>query len=335
MKLPPGVLEEGILRIDGSGLSLIRECWVKAWFALCWRRVPARRDEARGFGTAVHAALEGLRNKHGSGPYPAEALELMEAIVDAEFAGVELSEDEYRTAGRCKEALGLYLKQYPMEDFDILASEVRKEKVLGNVNWTHTVSSGSYTKRCRVVWQGRADFICRDRRSGIVSPFDTKTTKDIYGGMDRLLDEYRMSWTLPMYSWLFGDEDDGTKDCGRFGRINDCIIDLMIVRKPLQKPSAKSAPRHEFHRLPFHYSDERIEEVKQDVLAYLGQWLTACGHHQQAPPMTGAPEECHRFTHPCGFLKVCEQEGWKRRLHWLKESPEFEENKWNPMEEKV
>lgn len=333
MKLPPGVLEEGILRIDGSGTTTAKRCQVEGMFTLGYRRVPARRDEAKGFGTATHEGLHELRNKYGSGPYPAEALALMETIVDVEFAGVELPEDEYRTAGRCKEALGLYLKLYPVEDFDILASEVRKEKLLGNVNWTHTVSSGSYTKRCRVVWQGRADFICRDRRSGVVSVFDTKTTRDIYGGMDRLLDEYRMSWTLPMYCWLFS-EAPGEGDLA-VGQINDCIIDLMIVRKPLQRPSSKSAPRHEFHRLPFHYSSERIEEVKQDVLQYLGQWLTACGHYQQPPPMTGAPEECHRFTNPCGFLKVCEQEGWKRRLHWLNESPEFEDYKWNPMEEKV
>ena len=320
-KLPPGVLEKGELRIDGSGFARIQQCWTMAWYELAHRRVLDYRDSARGFGTALHAARQVQRQGWGHGPYDKACQKAMEKAIDSEFAGVELEEGEYRTAGRAKELIGLYLQRYPEENFDVVASELSAEKVLGEVVWTHSVGGA---RTCTVIWQGRTDEIARDRVSGKAVILDLKTAQEAY--LDHEVNTYKMSVTLPMYCWLFSGER-----FGQFGEINDAVIDLAICRKPLQRPTAKSAPRNEFYRMTFTYSPARINEVKRNVLTVLGAWLTACGHHSEPPPMTGAPAECHRYKRPCAFLQVCEQATLKRRLAWLYGSAEFKDNEWNPM----
>lgn len=312
--LPSSVLAYNVLRLDWSAYSRILECWRKGWYHIVHKQIPAAQDEAKVFGKAIHAALD-VRQKAGSGPYSADVKLAMEAAVDKEFLGVELQEDEFRTAGRAREVLGIYNEQYPVEPFKILASELSHERELGQVRW----HDGTQERSTLLVWQMRTDGIWQDLRNGRSTTKDTKTTKH-----DLTQEAVNIKWKaspqLKMYCWGFSDRE--------FGVVRDAVVDLVIVRKPLVRPTAKSKPRNELHRLAFHFSEAEVDECKRNILALTGAWLTACA--KAPPPLTGMPDGCCRFNRACGYWSVCENASEQDRLRWLY-SGQFKRTNWNPM----
>ena len=316
--LPPGVIDEGVLRIDWSGTSKVQECWREAWHLLAHRRVRDYRDSNQAFGQAIHAALD-VRQKFGSGPYTMKQVEMMERVIEREFDGVELAEDDYLTEGRAKEVLGLYLQKYPSEDFEILGSEMSGERELGKTSFDLELSDGrKETRPVTIVWQGKTDGIWRDPRDGKVYIKDTKTTK--YGGMDTKQSELRMSGQMKGYCFLFSGE--------KWGEILDAVVDMVVIRAPVARVTAKTLPRTEFHRMPISFTPGVIEEFRADTIKVLSTWLTMCGS-RTPPPMSGAPRVCV-WPKPCQFLSVCENQTEKDRMAWLM-SGEFRENTWDPM----
>lgn len=357
-KLPPGVLSEGVLKIDFTGYSKIETCETLGWYEQAWRRVPEGRDEALGFGAAIHAALD-LRQKwlmrkaEGSESLPslskterADLQTAVEELLEREFSEevncsqpheigepcdrcggtmvvrrpIQLPDDEHRTLGRAKEVMGEYLEKYPAENFRILASELRGEKELGTVKWTETPPDG-YCERfhtCRVIWQGRTDGIWQDPADGKCWIKDTKTMREV--DWDRETVKYKMGAQLKLYCWLFSEPDR---------LIRDAVVDVIVVRPPLKRVSAASKPRTELERLPFSFTDSQIDQCRQDVLRRLSVWLTWCGSHVEPPPMRTSA--C-AWPRPCPFVQVCENVRLEDRLRWLS-GGKFKDNTWNPMED--
>lgn len=315
MKLPPGVLEDNCLRIDYTGFSKIRECHRKAWHELAWRRILGGWDPAKGFGAAIHAGLD-VRQKalmEGRQLNPAK----IEVALEKAFQGVQVEEDDHRTLGRAKEVLALYCELWKNdgEDFEVVASEQAKEKELGVVTWQLTsppvlewMSKSVVTNHtCKVIWQGRADELVRDRRTGKRAVKDTKTSSRLYD-LDKKWKEFKQSPQWRMYCWLFSEPG---------AEILDAVLDLIVVRPPLKKPSPKSDPRTEFHRLPLSYTPELLAETRRDILKEIAAWLTACGHYAEPPSMTGAPLECTWTQRGCPYLSVCTNGTEKERMSWL------------------
>lgn len=314
MKLPPGVIEDGVLRIDWSGFGKIQHCWREAWHLLAHRREPDYRDEAMGFGSAVHEALDWRQRAMMAGTYEAaRTLAEMETIIEAAYQGVELDDDEFRTEGRAKETCALYLKNFPDEPFDVLASEQAMERELGTaIMEVVPAHAGPVELRpIRVIWQGRVDGIWRDRRTMKRTIKDSKTMKECQ--LEREMAKYKMSGQMKMYCWM--------ADC------EDAVIDVIVNRKPLQRVTAASAPRTEFHRLAFHYDQAVIDECRRDILKILSDWLTACAHPTEPPPMNLT--SC-AWPRVCPYLACCENSQEEDRMRWLM-SGNYRLNEWNPM----
>jgi hypothetical protein len=360
MTLPPGVIERGEFRIDNSGMAAITRCTRYGWHQLAHRRVLAGRDSARGFGSAIHAAADVRQKLFGSGPYGPETLRAMDAEIERQYQGVELDADDHRTEGRAKEVVALYQAEHPEEPFDILASERSGERKLGIVRvpelgrlrgencqheWgepdAYWKSQGHSLRQClkcggirsdasrdiqydnrydevTVLYQGRTDSIWRDRRHGRPAIKDLKTMCE--GNIETEMLKYKLGPSLPGYCWLFSGAE--------FGEIRDAVIDIVIVRKPLVKPTPKSLSRTEFHRLPFTFADSQIEEWKRDTLKLIEGWLTFCTHPTEPPPMNR--NACVQFKRACPYASVCENVSETDRMRWL-ESPQFRNYGWDAM----
>jgi hypothetical protein len=322
MWLPKSVREEGVFRCDATTLSGILKCMRYEATRTSLSRVPSGWQRNLGFGGALHAALDVRQKAMMRGEKVSQSA--MDAEIEKAFAGAVLQDDEWLHSGRCREAVGLYCQQYPSEDFEIMASEVSAEKELGTVLYTETLmgmgKEHRVEKECRVKWQGKGDGIWRRGRHGHCAVKDTKSTTQL-GDPEMKRKEFEMGHQLKMYDWLFSDREWGT--------IRENVVDLVVLRAPLAKVTAKSLPRHEFYRWVISYTDEQIEEAKRDALKVIGLWLTACAHHSEPPPMTGAPLEC-TWGKGCCYREVCEQRSEKDRMAWLS-SGAFRGNDFNPM----
>jgi hypothetical protein len=165
IKLPPGVLEDGVLRIDWTGYSHVLNCWRDGWHSQAWRRVLAGWESSRGFGQAIHSAMHVRFDRFGSGAYGPRCMGAMEEALKEAFTervkcpdcgGLDMPsgtfcrtclekgtverelqppEGDHRTLGRAIEVMAEYDKLHPSESFEVLASELAGERELGMVEW--------------------------------------------------------------------------------------------------------------------------------------------------------------------------------------------------------
>lgn len=344
MKLPPGVLENNVLRIDSTGFGQVTDCSRKGWHSQAWRRVLVGRDEARGFGSAIHAAMDvrqkwlaryakTVRYDNGSKELATlidavhhiqqsldksrELATLIDKTLEREFEGVVLADDEHRTLGRAKEVMGEYCQKYPSEEFEILASEQAGEFELGEVDfWREDLR---LWQKCEVIWQFKIDGIWESLDEKALCIKDTKTA--VQANLQHEQAKYQMSVQMKMYCWAAG------KLLGR--PVNDAVIDLLIIRKPTARPSKLA--RNEFHRFNLSYTDGVLAECRRDVLFKISQWLSACAR-PEPPPMDGAPGRCISYGKLCPYWEVCEQTAERDRIAWLMGS-RYVENTWDPLAE--
>lgn len=323
--LPESVESENILRIDWSGYSQIEACFRRAGHLLAWRRERDYDDEAQSFGKAIHAALDWRQRHFGSGPYGPRCQREMEDVLKRHFDDVTLPEGEYRTLGRAKDVIGHYNATWPSEDFEIVASERAAERELGTAWFTTDDGQlGGERGAVKVIWQGKTDGIWRDRE-GRNHGKDTKTSSrdefaDVEGrGVSKGEAKYKMSGQFKGYCWLFsGDE---------FGQVRDFILDQVIVRKPIMRRTAASAPENECKRHPFRFTDQQIDEWQRDTLAVISAWLTASARKDLPPPMMTT--NCAWPT-VCQFLACCENANEDDRIRWLL-SGNYRDRTWDPM----
>jgi CRISPR/Cas system-associated exonuclease Cas4 (RecB family) len=306
--LPSG-LDQGVFKTDWSTFSHGLDCARKWWFTACWRRRRVEKAPARDFGSAMHEALharqELLMRESDAGAK--EQMRVMERALEAVYKEIVLPAEDHRTLGRAIEIAALYVKEHDPEPFEIVESEQALERELGEVE-LHSRSFPS--RRITVVWQGKIDGIWRRRDTGQMAVKDSKTMEQ--GDFDRELRKYRMSGQFRMYCWMKG--------------LAEAVEDVIVVRPPLLRPTAKSKPREEFWRVVQDYSEEEIEETRADTLRQI-KGLLELASEPLPPP--GNSRHCHW----CEFYGVCEQRGWRARVDWLM-SGEFEANTWNPMGEK-
>lgn len=343
IKFPPGVAEGGPLKIDWSGFRRVLECERKAWWELAWRRVGKGDQMPLLFGDAFHQAADARQKWVMGGGDPAKALPSMEEALERAYNGVpcrhcngvgllpnnprpcvrcggrkwekypiEVPEDDHRHLGRAKEVAGLYVKEYEGEDFEILESEQAGERVLGEVEWIDSSDRAKRRQFTPVIWQGKTDGLWRRRDSKRTAIKDTKTMKE--GDLEREGKKYSLSTQMMMYCWLFGPEEGPP--------MNEAIIDVVIVRPPLLRPTARSKPRTEFLRVVQDYPREMVEETKRGVLATLGRWLETMS--QGMPPVR---EPACAW---CPYFKACEMSKQEDRVETVL-SGEFEDNTWDPM----
>jgi hypothetical protein len=314
MKLPPDILRTGVLRIDWSGFSRILECHRKAWHLLCHRRELDGFAPALTYGRAIHEGLDVWQKAimRGSTDRPT-ILTDMEAAAEREFSTVELPEDEWRHLGRAKEVLGLYLDERWDEDrsFKILESEKYHHKELGHV---HVEGLGEIT----ITWQGKIDGIWSDPRNGAIAVKDSKTSSHEFehhgpgGGPGRDAVRYQQSGQFMGYCFLTG--------------ATSALVDSITCLKPLQRMTAKSAPRNQFERIPFEWSPEQISEWQHRTLFQIQQWLEALLLDTPASLMN--TNACAWPT-VCTYYSACEQKTEEMRLRWLS-SGRFRDYTWDP-----
>jgi hypothetical protein len=314
MKLPPDILRTGVLRIDWSGFSRILECHRKAWHLLCHRRELDGYTAALTYGSAIHAGLDTWQQHlmRGSTDRP-EILTAMEASAAEVFDGIEVPESEWRTLGRAKETLGLYADARWDEDrgFKILETEKYHERPLGTIN-------PRGLREIQVIWQGKIDGVWQDPRNGAKIIKDSKTSSKQFelhgplGGDGRDIVRYRQSGQFQGYCFL----TEGTS----------AIVDIITGLAPLQRVTAKSAPRNSFDRQVFEWSSEQISEWQHRTLHQIEQWLETIALDD--PSLLFNTTACASFS-ICPYYSACEQKTEEMRLRWLS-SGRFRDYTWDP-----
>lgn len=328
--LPASVLAEHKIWFDWTRFRGLLACQRRAWYENVAARVPAEDTTALNFGRALHEALD-VRQKLLMAGETKGLVGAMEEALERAFIGeqtcparcngakscltcggagvvfrpIVVPEDDHRTLGRAKEVAGLYAQEHPTEDFEILASELAREKLLGSVR------VAGMAEPVQVFWRGKTDGIWRRRDTGRLAVKDTKTMRE--GKSERLARKYRRSGQLMMYCWLFGDLYPG---------LSEGVVDAVIVRPPVVR--ASKLPRTELHRVVVSFMPEEIEECKRDALVTIGQWLDACA--QGLPPLNR--ESCDF----CGFWEVCDLANEQDRLEWLA-GGRFRANTFDPLAE--
>ena len=317
--LPESVEREGVLRIDWSSYKEIESCQRKAAMAVALRREPASDSIALNFGQAIHAALDVRQQGIMAGRRATEMMADMETALEREFGAFTVPPGDYRTLGRAKDVVGVYNQTFPDEPFEILASEQRAGKDLGRVRY----GSG---QTCDIIWQGVTDGIWRNRDTGEISIKDTKTSgRDEFAGDDDAGEfskgeaKYQMSGQFMGYAWLFSTLGQP---------ITGAVLDQVVIRKPVQKVTARTAPQNECKRRFFSYAPEQITEWCRDTLAHITDWLSACAQGQTPPPMT---RTACAWPTVCGYFNSCVQRGEAARMERLA-GPRFRDRTWNPME---
>ena len=104
------------------------------------------------------------------------------------------------------------------------------------------------------------------------------------------------------------------------------LVNSITCLKPLQRMTAKSAPRNQFERIPFEWSPEQISEWQHRTLFQIQQWLEAIMLDTPASLMN--TNACAWPT-VCTYYSSCEQKTEEMRLRWLS-SGRFRDYLWDP-----
>ena len=237
----------------------------------------------------------------------------MEASAAEVFNGIEVPESEWRTLGRAKETLGLYADARWDEDrgFKILETEKYHERPLGTIN-------PRGLREIQVIWQGKIDGVWQDPRNGAKIIKDSKTSSKQFelhgplGGDGSDIVRYRQSGQFQGYCFL----TEGTS----------AIVDIITGLAPLQRVTAKSAPRNSFDRQVFEWSPEQISEWQHRTLHQIEQWLETIALDD--PSLLFNTTACASFS-ICPYYSACEQKTEEMRLRWLS-SGRFRDYTWDP-----
>jgi hypothetical protein len=104
------------------------------------------------------------------------------------------------------------------------------------------------------------------------------------------------------------------------------IVDIITGLAPLQRVTAKSAPRNSFDRQVFEWSPEQISEWQHRTLHQIEQWLETIALDD--PSLLFNTTACASFS-ICPYYSACEQKTEEMRLRWLS-SGRFRDYTWDP-----
>jgi len=309
---PPLLLDGNTLVLDSTALENFKLCPRKFFYEQMQRRIRAGAKPALDFGKALHAALEvrykQLGNRAAIGTsVPAE----MHTAIDAAYAGIETPLDEWRTLARAHETVDLYNDAYAHEPFDVLGVEVPFAVPVGTV--------GAY----RVVWTGRIDLLVGWDAQVLV--MDTKTMSSWGSGKSG---EYDNSAQFKGYAWAM-QEMHRLHGEPFPAQVHGFCLNAIVLRKPGVTERTK-LPRTEFHRTRCWYSQERLEEWRIDMLA----WVATLLDYAQRGYMPMNTKHCASFYGGnCPMLDVCTSPPAQRAL--VLASDLYTDNTWNTLERDV
>lgn len=325
------LLDHDTLVVSPTQLSTIKTCPRMWLYNYLYRRVRAGAFAARDGGKAFDDALNRRYRQASRGPVTPDLEAAMQADIDAGFAGLDLPLDEYRTAARYKEVVTAYNEYYRDEPFEVLGVQVPFTVELGDVAtcvaFWETYASAlepsarelAMTKlraydlppRVRVLLHGILDLLVRHRDTGMTLVVDTKTSNSWDA---RRQSEYDNHAQMKAYAWAMPrlkaqGEALGLNDAAlaRLPEVvHGCMVNAVVIRPPYARESsanrANAKPRNEFHRYIVAYSQERLDEWREDALAYV-ETILGCYARNHFPQ-----NEKHCAFHygaRCGYADVC------------------------------
>lgn len=316
---PAPSLMDGALQVSPSQLSLLQRCRRQWGFKYLFNRELATEGVSASAGKAFHAALQAR--------YMAKALtpQVEGAMRDAlakGFEGVEVPLDDYRTLGRYQEALKAYNEHHAQEPFETLAVEMPVVVTIGDVHmpgrfWErmgmrdfHDSLTEGNSGVLRVDMKAIIDRLVR-WPDGLVMVADTKTSKDWKASHQVM---WERSAAPKAYAYAIQWLAEKHPELGLPRRVHGFMLDSVVIRRSdeqLKRPRKADGPKaHEFQRLLFHFSAEKVEEWRVNALRTVRQALL-----EWAEGDLGFEESAcsNWYGRTCSYIDVCRMDDWHQR----------------------
>lgn len=312
--LPPLSLVDGAFLLDNSSLEHYQTCR-RLWELHDLRRYSIAANRAgRNFGTAIHAGLRVRYTHAGTGRVDNATRILMHEAVHTHFAASPQPVEDFRDAAHAVRVLDAYLDHYPIEMFKLL-SVPGTDKPL--IELPFSLELGT-VQNIPIIWTGRIDAFI-ENNEGTWS-FDHKTAFQFGSGFEA---DMGTNGGQLGYVWAM-KQLSGRKPTGY--RIN-----AIRVRKPSKAskygdgggPAPVDAT--DFARLPFHVSDDDLEEWRDDVLHLIRDLFF--DHDTGSFPRSR--KSCSGKYGPCDMYEVCTAPRASRQQ--ILDSPMFVPNTWSPL----
>jgi hypothetical protein len=301
-------------RCDNSTLEKFQSCQREGQFYV-WERRCGAPTAALNLGSAMHEAWE-LLYLYG---FSNETLSLcLQRIVD--HYTVHPLSDDWRTCEFALNAFGAYYRQYsahenlvPVNHNGHLFVENAFEILLGSINVDGFIDcpirGRTYVKRLNIYWIGKIDIAVNFMDQLLV--VDHKTTSRLG---NTFWDKFQLSGQMLGYAWalqqIFGEPCAGV------------IVNVAAFRKP-----TKTGTSCEFHRQPYYYQPDAIDEWKVDTLTSISDFIASSVRGTFPPSKCN----CIRVWGKCGYFDVCCLPRKNRKA--LLKSSEFSDVTWDPTKE--
>jgi hypothetical protein len=292
--------------LSHSTLEKIQHCPQLAGYHKVHRRVTAGPGSAAADGgTCIHYALNERYRERNSSFGPRE-WQMANVKMLETHAGIQWPEDDYRTAARMLDVLSGYRAAWPEEPFKVLGCEIPFAVELGSVrvrsdqpvSATRNVTSlGTYVNDIRIVWRGLIDLLVD--WDGEIFVMDHKTMRD-YGPMQ--LTQYENSGQAMGYAWAIQQLHASGAVPEFPARVHGFALNAIVVRPLLTRPTAKSLPREEYHRQRWYYSQERLNEWRENTLLAAQIWLQQWASGRFVMNTGGC---ANFYGRACPYLQVC------------------------------
>lgn len=306
MSLPLPLLDGSTLVLDSTTTETFKLCPRKFYYEHARKRVRSSPKPAADFGGALHAALE-VRYAAGVGVPTDTTKAAMHAAVDTAMQGIETPLEEWRTLARAHETVDLYNEAWGAEPFMLLGVEVPFAVPVGHVG------------DVQVIWSGRIDLVVQ--WEGHTYIVDHKTMSAWSGGKSG---EFENSSQFKGYAWAM-QEMHRLHGAPFPERVHGFCLNALVLRKPTNSARA-TLPRFEAHRTRCYYTQERLAEWREDLLA----WVRVLLDHAERGYMPMNTRNCCSFYGGnCPMLDVCTSPPEQRDL--ILASDLYTDNVWDPI----
>jgi len=250
--------------------------------------------------------------------------QICDAIIEAERASLPLERaDDHRTAAYLKDAFAaLRAELEPRRGtWRVLEVERRLTRRIGEVK-AEVYDGTTITHMVHGNWLQRLEAKAGDcDMDGVaIVPIHLELVRDlvieIIATGERWVVDLKTSawddeakpraWAVgdqgKCYTWAWNDEFANKPVAGaQFIRL--------VMRKPVQKPTAKTKPTFEPQVLPpFRYTPAILEEWRKSVLTRAADILRRDPENPDDWPMQACDSNCIQFNKPCDYLGACEMD---------------------------
>ena len=310
--LPPLQLVDGAILLDNSSLEYLQTCPRSFEYHWLRKRISSADKAALNFGAGLHIGLATRAKLYGSGQVPDTDVAI-NASMQTWFTDHPQPLDDYRSLDYAIEAMRGYNKLYRNESWKL---KLVAGKPLVEASFMHELGK---VQNIPVFYTGRVDLLVTDSLGDWV--VDHKTSSQ-FG--DSFMFEMQVSAQMIGYCWAF-QQTYGHKPCGY-------IVDAIRTRPPTKeekmllsyggKPEFR---KDNYYRLPWHVTQEQIDEWKADTLA---QVATAVWHHDSGI-FPRHKKWCVGKYGKCQYYDTCTLPVEQRLEHLASNS--FMDNEWSPL----